>query len=151
VPHYKPEDIIRSLYGYACGNFTTSRPKLEDGKLVGGVVYDCNIVTNADRGLCNYGQKKRNDIFQLFLQDADYQSLKFQDFSQWMISALLLAQFHYYSCLPMETISCTDRAIDPIFNQTGQELSKAITEASKNIAAVQYCFETFMYRQGTVT
>lgn len=124
--HRTPADIFRDLYGYACGNETTNR--------------NCENTEGDATGVCKFGVKKRNYVLDLFSSDAAGDITRFRDFSEWLKSALLLAEYLYGVCLPADQASCTDPEEDPIFNKALEDMVAAFEEVQGNLNQTEACF-----------
>jgi len=129
VPHFTPEDIIRNLYGYACGDATKDTPRT-----------DCTITQTKNRGTCSYGRKKRNDIFFLYVEDSQKLTNPLNIFKDWLLRSMWLAFFHFQACLPPESASCNVKIEDPVYIQTTNDLALAISEVVDNFDRVEHCF-----------
>jgi len=125
VPFRSPADILRNLYGYACGDK--------------GNVTDCNVIQIA--GQCRYASRKQNFLVDKFVDFAKLNVKEFSAFSTWLRSSMMLALFHHGACLPLEQSSCNDKTVDPVFNKTTQELEAAVDEVIDNLGRVEYCFK----------
>ena len=128
VPHFKPEDIIRKLYGYACGDNFAERSCLETG--------------GADTGVCRYGPKNRVYAADLFRVAARDSVVNFAPFVTWMMSTLNLAQTLHIVCAayPISERTCVDLSEDTIFNASLANVNNMLAEVSDNMQSAIDCF-----------
>jgi hypothetical protein len=122
-PHFTPEDIFRNLYGYACGD-------KERG---------CKVGRGEDTGTCKFGVKKRQYMLDIFYESDKNIVTNVKGFGQWLTQVMLLAQFHYGSCLPADAASCSDPFTDPIRMKIGDDMNAAYEEVIRNVVNKMDC------------
>jgi hypothetical protein len=119
-PHFSPEDIFRQFYGFACGKNTIDR--------------SCDAGQGEDTGICEFGVKKRQYLLDIYHDEEGKNVVtNVKGFGEWVLRALLLAQFHYNSCLPANAASCSDPVQDPIRKQISSDMALAFNETAANV------------------
>jgi hypothetical protein len=127
-PHYTAEDIFRNLYGYACGDNQRQ----------------CG--TNEGTGSCKFGVRKRHFIFDIIIQTANKLPSSVRGIGEWLMQAMILAQFHSDVCLPADATTCNDPFTDPIRNQTAVEQMLAFQEVASNIEREVHCLQNVTFQ-----
>lgn len=90
-------------------------------------------------GFCNIAPRKKLGLLDTYDQWAASDVSMFRTLSNWVLPALTLAHFHHVTCLSPIADSCSDKSVDPIFNETTNQLNGAIEEVGKNLARLDYC------------
>jgi len=130
-PHFRPIDVFRRLYGYACGAAGSSR--------------SCEDDEGKGTGSCPHGPKNRQyllDDFRAAAFDGCAASGKeqFIEFGRWLLSAMLESMFLHSVCLDSDLLSCPNGVDDQVFTESLEEMQLAALEVSDNIERAQECF-----------
>lgn len=121
---YKPQDIFRILYGYACG----SKPRA------------CEADAGSDKGPCKYGARNRQYLLDVFKSDANGSIPAFDKFTRWLSQAMLEAMYLHTVCLDDNPNYCPTTLSDPVFEKTLSDMTDAFTEVANNLGEVADCF-----------
>ena len=120
VPQHTPEDLFRQFYGFACGDNAADR--------------ECDAGQGEDTGTCKFGVQRRQYLLDIYHDEEGKDIVtNVQGFGRWILNAMLLAQFHYNSCLPADAASCNDPFTDPIRKKTSHNLQLAFEETADNV------------------
>jgi hypothetical protein len=125
VPQFRPEDILRRLYGYACGEAITTR--------------SCRAPAGTGTGKCVFGPKNRDYALDTFRELDVTNPGVIVSFGNWLIAAMVQAYSLHVLCLNADPNACTDTSADPIFRRTSDAITDAITEISANVEASVSC------------
>jgi len=126
----KPEDVVRNLYGYACGDKDFGSKNRCDTALAN---------PGEGTGRCKYGPKKENYILDTFLKTSS-DVVDFRKFASAMKGALLQALFLQAVCLPPIADSCSAIGTDFIRQQAMEQSVKAVEEVETNLEKSEDCF-----------
>jgi hypothetical protein len=132
-PHFTPEDIFRNLYGYACGDNKARR---------------CDVHGVKDgMGSCKYGVKKRQYILGITIETANKRPSSLRSIGEWILQAMLLAQFHFDVCLPADATTCNDPFTDQIRYQTAADQMLAFQEVATNVERESICLQNLTFAE----
>ena len=123
VPHRRPQDIFRDLYGYACGD--------------NGDNYECG---SKGWGECRYGTKKEQFLLDTYLDVANYDVEKIKTFNYWLRATMVQAAMFYSYC-PSLQVSCVDHATDPVAEAERTNMELAFREVNYNLDRAVACIQ----------
>jgi hypothetical protein len=117
VPGFRPNDVFRDLYGYAC-------TEVED-----------------NFGNCQYADKKRFDIFEESKTNANGSIVFFRNFGHWLLNAMTEAMFLHTVCLPfIGEGSCLLPEDDLVFHESLDSMKMMFKEVGEKIDDVEKKF-----------
>lgn len=127
---YRAEDVVRILYGYACGDGYT--------KSDGSKKRECSAQAGMDVGTCKYGAKARNYLLDVYRDTSKGNTVDFNRFGRWLRSAMAQALFLQTVCLPPDPKFCRFPN-DAIFEEKLTNSIKAYVEVRENLEWVNTC------------
>ena len=123
-PFFTPLDLFRQFYGFSCGDNKNR---------------DCTTNNGDNTGKCKYGVKKRQYIRDIYEGITKGLSSRYIPFGTWLLQAMVLAQFHFESCLPRDGRSCDDPMADPVRRNNANEMTLAMEEVEFNLNHTLNC------------